>query len=174
VLKIEADDIHHKTEVGGVALQITSDDQLRAEYDALLERVATHAPGARVRGVRVERMAAGQLELIVGGRNDPLFGPVVVVGLGGVLTEVLQDVSTRLAPVTSDEAHAMLTELRGAALLGQFRGRTAVDVDALAELIARVSMLLTELPEIRELDLNPVLVGAEGEGCVAVDCLAVV
>ena len=92
VLKIEADGVHHKTEVGGVALRITSDAQLRAEYAALLERVAARAPRARVRGVRVERMASGLVELIVGGRNDPVFGPVVVAGLGGVLAEALQDV----------------------------------------------------------------------------------
>lgn len=174
VLKIEADGVHHKTEVGGVALGIVSDDQLRAEYVALLARVAARAPGARLRGVLVERMASGLVELIVGGRNDPVFGPVVVAGLGGVLAEALQDVTTRLAPVEADEALAMLGELRGAALLGPFRGRAAVDLAAAAEVIARVSRLLVELPEVRELDLNPVLVGAEGDGCVAVDGLAVV
>ena len=174
VLKIEADDIHHKTEVGGVALRIVSDEQLRAEHAALLERVERHAPGARVRGVRVERMASGLIELIIGGRNDPLFGPVVVAGFGGVLAEALQDVTNRLAPIDTEDAQQMLTELRGAALLGPFRGRPAVDVAAVAEVIVRVSQLLSELPEIQELDLNPVLVSAEGEGCVAVDGLAVV
>ena len=174
VLKIEADDIHHKTEVGGVALRITSDDQLRAEHAALLDRVATNAPGIRVRGVRVEHMATGLLELIVGGRNDASFGPVVVAGLGGVMAEALKDVSNRLAPVDADEARRMLSELRAAALLGPFRGRPAVDVAAAAEVIANVSRLLIELPEVQELDLNPVLVGPVGEGCVAVDGLAVV
>lgn len=173
-LKIEADGVHHKTEVGGVALGIASDEQLRVEHAALLARVAAHSPEAQIRGVRVERMASGFVELIVGGRNDPAFGPVVVAGLGGVLAEALQDVSTRLAPVDADEARAMLDELRGAALLGPFRGRPAADVAAAAEVIARVSWLLVELTEIQELDLNPVLVGAEGEGCVAVDGLAVV
>lgn len=173
-LKIEADDIHHKTEIGGVALRIASDEQLRAEHAALLERVTARAPEAGIRGVRVERMASGLVELIVGGRNDPLFGPIVVAGLGGVLAEALQDVSTRLAPVDAYEATTMLTELRGATQLGPFRGRPAVDVVAAADLIARVSQLLIELPEIQELDLNPVLVGAEGEGCIAVDALVVV
>lgn len=173
-LKIEAEGIHHKTEVGGVALGIASSDHLRTEYAALLARVAARAPGARLRGVRVERMASGLVELIVGGRNDPTFGPVVVAGFGGVLAEALRDVSTRLAPVDAAEARAMLAELRGAALLGPFRGCPPVDVAAAADAIARVSQLLKELPEIRELDLNPVLVGAEGEGCVAVDALAVV
>lgn len=174
VLKIEADDIHHKTEVGGVALRVTSDDHLRSEYAALLERVAAHVPQAQVRGVRVERMASGLLELIVGGRNDAVFGPVVVAGLGGVLAEALQDVSNRLAPVDAADAEAMLRELRGATLLGSFRGRPAVDVAAAADVIARVSQLLVELPEVLELDLNPVLVSAAGDGCVAVDGLAVV
>jgi acyl-CoA synthetase (NDP forming) len=173
-LKIEADGVHHKTEVGGVALGVASDAQLRAEHAALLARVADRAPGAAIRGVLVERMASGLVELIIGGRNDPVFGPVVVAGLGGVLAEALGDVSNRLAPVDADEARAMLGELRGAALLGPFRGRPAVDVAAAAEVIARVSQLLAELPEIRELDLNPVLAGAAGEGCIAVDGLAVV
>ena len=140
----------------------------------MLERVATRAPRARVRGVRVERMASGLVELIVGGRNDPLFGPVVVAGLGGVLAEALQDVSNRLAPVDVHEARSMLTELRGSALLDAFRGRAAVDVSAVSDVIARVSQMLIELPEIQELDLNPVLVGADGEGCIAVDALVVV
>jgi len=157
-----------------VALGIAADEELRSEYAALLERVADHAPGARVQGVRVERMARGLIELIVGGRNDPAFGPVVVAGLGGVLAEALQDVSTRLAPVDLDEARKMLGELRGAALLGPFRGRPAADVDAVAEVIVRVAQLLVELPEVRELDLNPVLVRATGEGCIAVDGLVVV
>jgi acyl-CoA synthetase (NDP forming) len=173
-LKIEADGAHHKTEVGGVALGIASDEQLRAEYAALLARVAARAPGARIRGVRVERMASGLVELIVGGRNDPTFGPIIVAGLGGVLTEALGDVSTRLAPVSADEARRMLGELRGAALLGPFRGRPAADVAAAAAVVARVSQMLVELPELREVDLNPVLVGAAGDGCVAVDGLAVV
>lgn len=172
VLKIEADDIHHKTEVGGITLHIASDEHLRAEHAALLERVAAHAPEATVRGVRVERMASGLLELIVGGRNDPLFGPIVVAGLGGVLAEALQDVSTRLASVNPAEAHTMLHDLRGATLLGPFRGRPTVDTAAVAHVITRVSQLLIELPEILELDLNPVLVSADG--CIALDGLAVV
>lgn len=172
VLKIEADGVHHKTEVGGVALGIAADDELRAQYAGLLNRVAKHAPDARVLGVRVERMASGLIELIVGGRNDPAFGPVVVAGLGGILAEALQDVSTRLAPVDADMAREMLNELRGAALLGPFRGRPAIDIDAVAGVIVRVSQLLLELPEVQELDLNPVLAGAKG--CVAVDGLAVV
>ncbi len=171
-LKIDAEGIHHKTEVGGVALGIESDDQLRAEYAALLERVAARAPDARVRGVQVEGMVAGLVELIVGGRNDPLFGPIVVAGLGGIFAEALQDATTRLAPIHSAEARSMLEGLRSAALLGPFRGRPAADISAAADIISRVSVLLAELPEVRELDLNPVLVSADG--CVAVDALAVV
>ncbi|HET7036429.1 MAG TPA: acetate--CoA ligase family protein, partial [Thermomicrobiaceae bacterium] len=174
VLKIEAEGVHHKTEVGGVALGIASNEDLRAEYAALLARVAARAPEARIHGVRVERMVSGAIELIVGGRNDALFGPVVVAGLGGVLAEALQDVSTRLAPIDAKEARRMLAELRGAALLGPFRGRPAVDIAAAADVIERVSQLLSELPEIQELDLNPLLVGLEGEGCVAADALVVV
>ena len=174
VLKIDAEGVHHKTEVGGVALNITSGEQLRAEHAALLERVAVRAPGARVRGVQVERMASGLVEVIVGGRNHPVFGPILVAGLGGGLPDGRRGAAPRLAPVDAGEAREMLNGLRGAALLGPFRGRSAADVAAAADVIARVSQLLAELPEVRELDLNPVLVGAEGEGCVAVDALVVV
>ena len=147
---------------------------LRAEHAALLERVAARAPDARVRGVRVERMASGLVELIVGGRNDPVFGPVVVAGLGGVLAEALQDVSNRLAPVDADEARAMLGELRGAALLGPFRGRPAVDVAAVADVIARVSQLLSRAARGPGARPQPGARRRRGEGCVAVDGLAVV
>lgn len=174
VLKIEAAGVHHKTEVGGVELGITSDEELRQAYQRLLQRVSTGAPEARILGDRVERMASGLVELIIGGRNDPLFGPVVMAGLGGVMAEAIQDVSLRLAPVDALEAAAMLNELRGAAILGPFRGRSAVDLPAVHDLITRVSRLLVELPEIRELDLNPVLARAERQGVVAVDALLVV
>jgi acetate---CoA ligase (ADP-forming) len=174
VLKIEAEGVHHKTEIGGVALGIGTDEELQTEYIAMLERVAARAPGIHIRGIRVERLSSGLIDLIVGGRNDPQFGPVVVAGLGGVNAEVLQDVSTRLAPVDSGEARAMLDELRGSALLGAFRGRAAIDFDAVVEVIVRASRMLAELPEIRELDLNPILAGAEGDGCIALDALVVV
>jgi len=172
VLKIEADGLHHKTEAGGVTLGVTSDEQLRVEHAALLKRVATHAPDARVRGVRVEQMVSGLVELIIGGRNDPSFGPIVVAGLGGIMAEALNDSSTRLAPVTVDEATSMLAELRGAAILGPFRGRPAIDLATVAAVITRVSVLLAELPEVQELDLNPIL--ASADGCIAVDALVVV
>lgn len=173
-LKIEAENIHHKTEVGGIELGISSDGQLREAHTALIRRVHETAPGSRILGTRVERMATGQAELIIGGRNDPNFGPVVIAGIGGIMAEVLQDVSFRLAPIDATEAASMLAELRGTAILGPFRGRPASDIPAIADIIVRVSQLLTELPEIREMDLNPVMAGQAGEGAVAVDALLVV
>lgn len=173
-LKIEAEGIHHKTEVGGVELGIASDDQLGNAFARLIARVKENAPGSRVHGILVERMASGQLELIIGGRNDPMFGPVVVAGLGGILAEAMQDVATRLAPVDAIEAASMLNDLRGSRLFGAFRGRPAIDLTATIDVVIRVSQLLTELPEIQELDLNPVLAGAAGHGVRAVDALIVV
>ncbi|HLI50558.1 MAG TPA: acetate--CoA ligase family protein, partial [Thermomicrobiaceae bacterium] len=173
-LKIEAESIHHKTEVGGVELGIASDDQLRHAFSDLSERVKAIARDSRIHGILVERMASGNVELIVGGRNDPAFGPIVIAGLGGVMAEALEDASTRLAPVDTVEAEAMLNELRGKKVLSSFRGRPAIDRAAFIDVIVRVSQMLAELPEIQELDLNPVIAGAVSERVTAVDALIVV
>jgi acetyltransferase len=171
VLKVEAEGVHHKTEVGGVALNVADEAAVRSEYADLLERLRKHAPDARFEGIRVERMVPGGVEMIVGGHRDPVFGPVVLVGLGGIFTELLRDTSHHLAPVSHTDARAMLDSLRGAALLHGYRGAPPANLDALADLITNVSLLLTELPEVQELDLNPVF--ASPEGCVAADCLVV-
>lgn len=172
VLKVEAEGVFHKTEIGGVVTGINTEPQLRSAYHRLLERVHAALPAGSLQGIRVERMVSGLIELLVGGRNDPVFGPVVVAGLGGILVEALQDSVTRLAPVDSADGKAMLNSLRTAAILGRYRGREPVDLDAAGELIAAASHLLVELPEIRELDLNPVLAGPDG--CTAADALVVV
>lgn len=174
VLKIEADGLHHKTEAGGVVVGFDDDDALRAAYAALVARVAAAAPDAVIRGVRVERMVRGGVELVVGGMNDPMFGPVVVAGMGGILIELLRDTVHRLAPVSADGGRQMLRELRGWPLLDGFRGAPPADVDAVAFVIARVSTLLGELPEVREIDINPLVVLEHGQGCMALDCLLVV
>jgi acyl-CoA synthetase (NDP forming) len=124
----------------------------------------TRAQAARLSEPRVlvTGMIKGGVEAIIGGFRDPQFGPVVMVGLGGVLVEVLDDVAVRVAPVTDDEARAMLGELRGARLLHGFRGRPPVDVGAAADLIARVSELLVDLPAVAEIDVNPVFLLPEG------------
>ena len=122
----------------------------------------------------VEQQLDAGLELIVGGQNDPRFGPVLMVGAGGVLAEVLQDTAHRLAPVDRQEALEMVAGLRAAPLLDGHRGRAGIDRDAVADVVVAVGDLLTELPQVRELDLNPILAGPGGRGCVAVDALVVV
>jgi acetyltransferase len=169
-LKIESPDITHKTEIGGVLLGLDDEAALRAGWRRLHERVARHAPKARIDGVLVQPMAEGHLELVVGVQRDPGFGMVVMVGLGGVLVEVLKDVAFRQAPFDVDEGLAMLAELRGAALLDGVRGQPPVDRMALARLLADLSRWAAAMqPWLAELDLNPVRVGPAGP--VAVDCV---
>ena len=169
VLKIDAVDLPHKTDLGLVRLGLAGDDEIRVAADDLL-RIAHHH-GVDVRGLLLEPMADPGLELIIGLRRDPSFGPCVVVGLGGVLAEVLDDVAIRLAPVNPETANAMLGELRGSRLLDGPRGRPAVDRHAVAALIVALSTLAIERPDLLEVDLNPVI--ATIDGAVAVDALVV-
>ena len=169
VLKIDAVDLPHKTDLGLVRLGLAGDDEIRVAADDLL-RIAHHH-GVDVRGLLLEPMADPGLELIIGLRRDPSFGPCVVVGLGGVLAEVLDDVAIRLAPVNPETANAMLGELRGSRLLDGPRGRPAVDRHAVAALIVTLSTLAIERPDLLEVDLNPVI--ATIDGAVAVDALVV-
>lgn len=173
VLKIASPDILHKTEVGGVMVGV-GEDNAAAAYDGLVSRVSGAAPEARVDGVLVAAMAPEGVETVIGVQNDPTFGPVVMVGLGGILVEVLEDVSFRLAPFGIDEARRMIAELKGAKIYGGVRGAPAADVDALAELLSKVSVFAaSEGPRIESVDLNPVRVLPKGQGCVALDALIV-
>ena len=165
VAKIDSPDILHKTDAGGVIVGIETEAELEAAYDSLIEAAAAHAPRAAIDGVLVQAQAgggAGTREVIVGAVTDPAFGKLVAFGLGGVLVEVMQDVTFRLAPATEDEAAAMLDDIAGAAVLDGVRGAPGVDRRKLATLIANVGRLVTDCPEIHELDLNPVFASAGG------------
>ncbi|MCC6531545.1 MAG: acetate--CoA ligase family protein [Burkholderiales bacterium] len=169
-LKIESPDIAHKTDIGGVRLDLADEDALRAAFTEITASARAALPQARLDGVTVQPMARAALELVIGLQNDAVFGPVVMVGLGGVLVEVLKDVVFRRCPVSEDEAARMLNELRGRALLDAVRGRPAVDRSAVARQIAAVSRFGAAAGKrLRELDLNPVF--ASAQGCVAVDWL---
>ena len=171
-LKIESPDITHKTEVGGVALNLNDEAALRAAFHRLRDAASRAMPDARIDGVLVQPMSGGHVELVMGVRRDPVFGIVVMVGSGGILVEVLKDVAFRRAPFSEDEALRMLAELRMAALLDGVRGRPAVDRRAVARMLSRLSEWADRMaPALSELDLNPVLVGPEGP--VAVDCVMV-
>jgi len=169
-LKLDAEGLAHKTEAGGVALGLADEGAIRRAVDEL--RAAADRTGARLRGLLVEPMAPAGVELIVGGRRDPVFGPAVLVGLGGILAEVLDDVAVLLAPVGEAEVRRRLESLRGAAILRGVRGRPGVDLDALAALVAGVARVLVDDPSVAEIDLNPVI--AWPGGVVAVDALVVV
>ncbi len=171
-LKIESPDILHKTEIGGVLLKLDDEEAVRRGYRSLLQRATDALPQARLKGVLVQPMSSGHLELVVGVQRDPVFGMVVMVGLGGILVEVLKDVVFRRAPFSIDEGERMLAELRMGALLDGVRGQPAVDRRAIARLLANLSRWAARMqPMLAELDLNPVLVGSDGP--VAVDCVMV-
>ena len=169
-MKLHGPEVAHKSDLGGVLLGVAGPEQVRTAFDELRRR--GREAGLEATSVLVERQLAAGAELIVGGRNDPQFGPVLMAGAGGVLTELLQDTAHRLAPVDHREALEMLAELRSGTLDGH-RGQAGVDRDAAADVIVAVGDLLTELPEVRELDLNPILPGSGGRDCVAVDALVV-
>jgi acetyltransferase len=172
-LKIESPDILHKTEAGGVRLGLGDRDAVEAAFAEITASARTYRPDAAIDGVVVQKMGADGIEMVLGARRDPVFGPVVMAGLGGVLVEVMGDVVFRSAPVSAAEADAMLDDLRGAALLAGVRGGEPADRGALVEMICALSELAALAhPRLAELDLNPVLVGRDG--AVAVDWLMVV
>jgi acetate---CoA ligase (ADP-forming) len=174
VLKIQSRDIPHKSEVGGVRVNIASKGEAFAAYQALLESAGRHRPDAAIQGVLVGPMAKKGVEIIVGTLLDATFGPMIMVGLGGITTELFKDVIYRPAPVSAAEATAMLAELKAAPLLDGFRGAAKTDIPALSQLIAQISMLAAQfVNEISEIELNPVLVHPQGQGVTIVDALVV-
>ena len=174
VMKIQSRDIAHKSEIGGVRVGITTKGEAFAAYQALLDSARRHRPEAVVQGVLVGPMARKGVEIIVGTLQDATFGPMVMVGFGGITTELFRDVIYRPAPVSAAEATAMLGELKAAPLLGGFRGAAKTDIAALAQLIAQVSKLAAQCrAQIAEIELNPVLVHPEGHGVTIVDALVV-
>jgi acyl-CoA synthetase (NDP forming) len=174
VLKIVSPDIPHKTEVGGVVVGVRSEEQLREEHDAMLARVAQKAPQARIAGVLVAQMAQGGTELILGTTKDPVFGPVVMVGLGGIFAEVLRDVALQVAPVTEAQAMQMLRSLKAFPLFDGARGRPKADVAAAARAVAALSQFAARHADtVAEIDINPLVVLDHGRGAFALDALLV-
>jgi len=169
VLKLDSPDITHKSDVGGVALDLADAAAVRAAFERVVEGARRARPEARVRGVTVQPMVRGRdgLELIVGARRDPVFGTVILVGMGGVTAEVLRDRALGLPPLNERLARRMLESLRAWPLLQGYRGRPGVAVDRLIEVLMRFSYLVADYPEIAELDVNPLL--ALPEGVCAVD-----
>ncbi|KPL55949.1 CoA-binding protein [Prosthecomicrobium hirschii] len=172
VLKIVSPDILHKTEAGGVLVGVKSADEVRAGYDKILANAKAYKADARIDGVQVQQMLTGGTEVIIGSITDGSFGKLVAFGLGGVLVEVLKDITFRLAPATKADALSMLDGIQAAEMLHGVRGGDPVDREALSDMIVRVSQLVTDFPEIVELDLNPVF--ATKSGAIAADVRIVV
>jgi acetyl coenzyme A synthetase (ADP forming)-like protein len=162
VMKIVSPDILHKTEAGGVKVGVSGDDAVRAAYDEILANAEAYKDDAEIDGIQVQEMLSGGQEVIIGATTDQTFGKVIVFGLGGVLVEVLKDVTFRLAPVDHDTAMSMLEGIKAAEILRGVRGAEPVDADALADVIERLSDLVTDFPQISEFDLNPVFARPDG------------
>lgn len=171
-LKVLSADIAHKTEAGGVALNLADDDAVRRAYGEVTRAAAAAQPGARIDGVMVQKMERGVAEIIVGATRDPVFGPVLTVGLGGVLTELYQDTSHRLLPVDEDIALQMLRELKAYALLDGYRGKPRADVAAARHSIVAVGNALLAAPaHVAEIEVNPLLIKEAGQGVAVLDAL---
>ncbi|MCB2178597.1 acetate--CoA ligase family protein [bacterium] len=168
-IKIVADQISHKSDVGGVQLNLRTPDAVKDAFEDMMERIQSAYPGETLDGVLVQPMVTGGRELILGGRQDPQFGPVVMIGLGGIFVEIIEETSVRVAPITRQVAEEMIGGLRGSQILTGARGHRPSDVEAVVDSLLRLSQLLTDFPEIKELDINPLRVLHEGEGCLALD-----
>jgi acetyltransferase len=169
VMKIWSPDILHKSDVGGVRIGLTSPQEVRDAFDLMMFRIPQQRPNARLLGVLVQEMCSKGQEVILGMHRDPRFGPLMMFGMGGTLVEVLKDVAFYLAPLTAEEAKQMLVSTRTYQMLTGVRGQEGVDIDAVAEALQRVSQLVTEFPQIKEMDINPFVVGPEGTVPIAVD-----
>ncbi len=172
VLKVASPDIPHKTEIGGVLLNLTTKEEVEESYQKLITNVQSNAPKAKIDGIIVAEMITGGIETVLGVTKDPVFGPTVMFGLGGVFVEVLKDVTFRVAPFGPTEAHRMIDEIRGRAVLDGARGAPPADLDALANAISRLSIFAAENSDtIQTIDINPFL--ALPKGAVAVDALII-
>jgi len=162
VLKIVSSDIIHKSDVGGVIVGLKNSDDVRHGYNQILQNVKKHDPKARIAGVLVQEMAPPSTEVIVGAIKDPQFGPAIMFGLGGVFVEVLKDVTFRIAPITEDDACDMISEVKAYPLLKGYRNTPPADIEAIEKILLSTSRLVTDCMEIKELDLNPVIVYEKG------------
>jgi len=170
VLKLESPDILHKTEAGVVRLDLRDESSLRHGYREIMANAAKLFPSPKISGVLVQPMIPAGLEVVVGCRRDPIFGPLVLVGFGGIFVELLRDTATALAPVSRKEALALFSQLKGAQLFDGFRGSEAIDRNALADIVVRVSELADDLRDaVQEIDINPLI--CSGQRIIAVDGL---
>ena len=162
VLKIVSPDIIHKSDVGGVVVGLKTADEVRSAYQQIMRNVKKHKADTKIVGVLVQEMAPPSTEVIVGAVKDPQFGPALMFGLGGIFVEVLRDVAFRIAPISEDEAREMIGEIKAYPLLKGYRGLPPADIDAIVKILVNTSRLVMEHQEIKELDLNPIMVYEKG------------
>jgi len=174
VMKVESADILHKTDAGGVKLNIKSEEEVRAAYRSIMESCTAKCPGAKINGILMQQMLKSGTEVIVGVTNDPSLGPMVLCGMGGVFTEVFKDVSLFPAPLKKNDALKMIKSLKAYKLMTGYRGQPKLDVDALADLLVNVGKFAVDhVNDLAEMDINPVFVYPEGEGVAAADALVI-
>lgn len=162
VFKIVSPDIIHKSDVGGVIVNIKNEEEAINAYKRIMENIARNKPDARIVGILVQEMAPAGLEVIVGAIKDPQFGHTVMFGLGGIFVEILKDVTFRITPLTIEDAMEMIREIKGYPLLKGYRGQPPADENTIIDIIMKTSKLLTDFPQISQLDLNPIFVYEKG------------
>ncbi len=162
VLKIVSPDVIHKFDVGGVILNINSREDIRNAYKKILENVEKLKPDAKIKGVLVQEMAPTSTEVIVGSIKDPQFGSTLMFGFGGIFVEVLKDVAFRIAPITEEDAKEMISEVKAYPILRGYRGQPPLDINMIVKILLNTSRLVMDHQEIKELDLNPVMVYEKG------------
>jgi len=171
VLKVVSRDILHKTEAGGVMAGLKNAQEVEDSFNEMIFELSDHYATAKIEGFLIERMVDKGVEVIVGGIRDAQFGPAVMFGIGGVIVELLKDVSFRLAPVTKEECLAMMEEIKAYPLLAGYRGAEPADLDAIADVIIKIGNIMAEAVEIKEMETNPLIVYPEG--AMAVDARVV-
>jgi acyl-CoA synthetase (NDP forming) len=162
VMKLLSPDITHKSDVGGVILDLGSDNEVKDAYNAMMKSVEQHLPEARIEGVLLQKMAGPGLEVIVGAKLDPQFGHVIMFGLGGIFVEICRDVSFRVTPVDREMAREMVLEIKGSPIIEGARGREPADLEAIIDVIIALSSMLEKNPDITEIDINPLIVYSMG------------
>ena len=162
VLKVISPQIIHKTEVGGVILNIRSDKELFEAFHEIMKNVERSMPNAEIKGFFIQKMMPRDYEVIIGGKKDPTFGQTIAFGLGGIFVEVFEDVSFRVVPISKEDAREMIQEIKGYKILKGYRGKKLADINALIDILLKTSKMLEENEEIKELDINPVFVLHKG------------
>ena len=169
VLKIDSPDILHKSDIGGIKIGIENDEELVEAFETIKANVARYLPFARINGISVQEMIENKKETIIGVNKDTQFGHMIMFGLGGIYVEVLKDVSFRIAPITRKDAQEMIGEIKSISLLKGTRGEKPSDIDSIIDVLTKISQLVTDFPDIIEMDINPLFVKEEGKGSIAGD-----